>query len=307
MEKHPSQLLMAFMAPFKLIMAPKSYCVLHGALTSNNNCWLALFPELASSHVIFKTNNEKCPSLHICLKTARNETFGGFYSFLASQATWSFNYTWGVLVPAIIGPRFIARYHLVATDNANKLYGPYKNHIATRYANGKHCLCTFHGITQGWPKNKITTSCVKSGAGSDIDHAILEAIKTIVMSWMTDVESAKELQMSYECLMTLLRSKDHMKYFDESFPKDVITFVTMKVWVHCAKLAHYEFMRTHSFCTKTSHASEIKGGVLKHHVAGPKPNHSMAKAADSTCKVSNMRIILKEQRPQKQWILCLQM
>jgi hypothetical protein len=66
-----------------------------------------------------------------------------------------------------------------------------------------------------------------------------------------------------------------------------------------AKLAHYEFMRTRSFHTKTSNASEIEGGVLKHHVAGPKPNHSMAKAADSTCKVSDMSIILKEQRATK--------
>jgi hypothetical protein len=66
-----------------------------------------------------------------------------------------------------------------------------------------------------------------------------------------------------------------------------------------AKLAHYEFMRTRSFHTKTSNASEIEGGVLKHHVAGPKPYHSMAKAADSTCKVSDMRIILKEQRATK--------
>jgi hypothetical protein len=174
---------------------------------------LALFPESASSDVIFKTNNEKRPSLHICSKTARNETFGGFYSFLASQASWSFDYTWGVLVPAIVDPRFIARNCLITTDNDNKLYGPYKNHIITRYINGKHRLCTFHGITQGWPKNKITTSHVKSGAGSDIGHAILEAIKTIVMSWTTDVESAEELQMSYECLMHL---SDNMQHFCKS-------------------------------------------------------------------------------------------
>jgi hypothetical protein len=99
--------------------------------------------------------------------------------------------------------------------------------------------------------------------------------------------------------MSLLGNNEYMKYFDESFPKDVVTFATTKVWIRRSKLAHYEFMRTCSFRIKTSNSSEIEGGVLKHHVAGPKPNHSMAKAADSTCKVSDMRIVLKEQRAAK--------
>jgi hypothetical protein len=140
---------------------------------------------------------------------------------------------------------------------------------------------------------------VLSGNGSYIGVAVLEAIKSIVMSWTTYMESAKELQMSYDSLMSLLGNNEYMKYFDESFPKDVVTFVTTKVWIRRSKLAHYEFMRTRSFRTKTSNSSEIEGGVLKHHVAGPKPNHSMAKAADSTCKVSDMRIVLKEQRAAK--------
>jgi len=40
--------------------------------------------------------------------------------------------------------------------------------------------------------------------------------------------------------------------------------------------------------------------VLKHHSAGPKPNHSMAKSADSVMKVSDFRITLKEQKATKE-------
>ncbi len=39
--------------------------------------------------------------------------------------------------------------------------------------------------------------------------------------------------------------------------------------------------------------------MLKHHVAGPKPNHNMAKSADATIKVADHRILLKEQKAAK--------
>ena len=64
-------------------------------------------------------------------------------------------------------------------------------------------------------------------------------------------------------------------------------------------LAYFEFMDCRSFRTPTSNSSEVEGGVLKHHVAGPKPNHSFAKSADATTEVSDMQITLKDQRAAK--------
>lgn len=286
--------------------------------TNKQRRFLALFPESTSSDivlltiifelfiylstssdVIFKINNEKRPSFHICSKTSMNETFGGMYSFLASQAKWSFDHAWSIMVPAIVDPRFIVRNKQMATDNDDKLHGPYEKQVPSRYENGKHRLCCFHSITQGWPKNNITNNRVKQGPESYIGDAILEAIKRIVISWTNDIESPEELKVSYNILMALLNDKEYMKYFDESFPNDVITFVVKKVWIYRDKLVHYNFMKTRSFGTRTSNSSEIEGGVLKHHTAGPKPNHSMATAADATNKVSDMRIVLKEQKAAK--------
>lgn len=64
--------------------------------------------------------------------------------------------------------------------------------------------CTFHGLTQGWVKNKITTFRILQGSGNDIGVSILESLKNWVMSWTNDVESPEELQVSYELLMEVL-------------------------------------------------------------------------------------------------------
>jgi hypothetical protein len=59
----------------------------------NDKQWqlLALFPEALTTDMIFKMNNKKQPLYHICGKTS-NETFGGLYAFLPSQANWVFDY-----------------------------------------------------------------------------------------------------------------------------------------------------------------------------------------------------------------------
>jgi hypothetical protein len=70
--------------------------------TDKQRCLLMLFPKAALSDVIFKTNNEKGPALHICTKT-----FGGIYSFLPSQAIWAFNYMWSVCMPCLADKQFL--------------------------------------------------------------------------------------------------------------------------------------------------------------------------------------------------------
>lgn len=185
---------------------------------------LAMFPEAASAHVIFKTNNEKRPSLHICTKTSMNETVGGIYSFLASQATWVFDFWWARVVPALADRRFIVRHSLLNSDGDDKLYGPYDSQIPGTYALGKHRLCTFHLFTQGWQPNQITASRIidKSQAGANVS---LAAIKNWMLSWTNDVESVEELSVSHDLLLNFLEDKTYMKHFDPLFPDSVRTFV----------------------------------------------------------------------------------
>jgi hypothetical protein len=54
-----------------------------------------------------------------------------------------------------------------------------------------------------------------------------------------------------------------------------------------------------TFGTRTSNSSEVEGGVLKQHSAGPKPNQTIAKAAESVSNVTDMRMTLKEQKVAK--------
>jgi len=168
-------------------------------------CWctdkqrrlLGLFPEAASADVIFKTNNEKRPMKHICSKTSSNETFGGLYAFLPSQATWVFDYMWRVAVPALTDPRFRARNQQMNTDGDDKIYNPFIAQIPRLYPNSKHRLCGYHLFMQGWPQNGITTKRINDGAG-EIGATILEAIKNWVLLWTTDVESPEELHMLHK-------------------------------------------------------------------------------------------------------------
>lgn len=211
---------------------------------------------------------------------------------------WSFDFAWNFMVPALVDPRFLARNQLMTTDNDNKLYGTYESQIPARFHIGHHRLCTFHGMTQIWPKNNITISCVTNGCEM-IGQCVLDAIKRIVVSWTTDIESEQELQVSHDCLMSLLQDEKYMKCFDKHFSNDMITTVTKKIWAYRAKLVRYRFKNIRSFGTRTSNSSEVEGGILKRHDAGPKPNHSLATAAESTVKVSDMRITLKEQRAAK--------
>ena len=144
-----------------------------------------------------------------------------------------------MLVPAIVDPRFIVRNQLMTTtDNDDKLYSPYESQILSRYKYGAHRLCTCHGITQVWPKNKITSLRIEKGA-SLIGHPVLEPIKRIPVSWTNDVQSKEELDMPYDCLKALLHLEEFMKCFDASFPHDVHEAVESKIWIHREKLAHY--------------------------------------------------------------------
>ena len=221
-----------------------------------------------------------------------SETFGGVYSFLASQAIWQFDYAWNTLVPALVDPRFIARNRVMTTDNDDKLCGPLV--ASPKFANGRHRQCTFHGITQIWPKNNITSLRIRKG--HDVMGSVVsEAIKRITLSWTNCVESEEELNVSHKCLKELLGMGEHMQHFDDCFADDVAETIETKIWRCRCKLAHFVFMAIRSFGTRTSNTSEIEGGVLRHHKAGPKPNQSMAKSADAACKVSDMGITLKEQ------------
>jgi hypothetical protein len=269
--------------------------------TNKQRRFLGMFPESASSDVIMKTNNEKRPSFHICSKTSSNETFSGFSSFLASQSTWMFDFTWSMMVPALSDPRFEKRNELMTTDNDSKLHGPFTAQTTAigRYKNSKHQDCTFHLFTQGFTKNKITSSRVKDGPNSYIGKALLDAIKSWMISWTNDVESPAELSLLRDLLLELIADKETWRHFDSSFPDDFLKFLIDKIWRRRGTFAHYEFMDRRSFGTRTSNDSEVEGGILKHHAAGPKPNHSMAKSADSATKVTDMRITLKKQRAAK--------
>jgi len=97
----------------------------------------------------------------------------------------------------------------------------------------------------------------------------------------------------------LINEDEFAKLFDSSFPDDLMKFLISKVWWRRASFAHYEFMDCRMFGTRTSNSCEIEGGVLKHHSGGPKPNQSIAKAADSVSNVSDMQITLKEQKAAK--------
>lgn len=124
-------------------------------------------------------------------------------------------------------------------DADDKLYGPFVLQIPETYVQSQHLLCTFHLLTQGWQPNKITTSRIvtKSEIGATILEAtILEAIKHWFLLWTDDVESATELQMSYDLLIDFLGDKSFMKHFDSLFPDDVRLFLVSKVWQHREKL-----------------------------------------------------------------------
>lgn len=118
---------------------------------------LGLFPEALTTDVLFKTNNEKRPMKHVCGKTSSNETFGGLYAFLPSQAHWVFDYIWSVAVPSLADPRVLRRNQLMSTDGDQHMYNAFVQQIPSFYPNSHHRLCTFHLITQGWPQNLITS------------------------------------------------------------------------------------------------------------------------------------------------------
>jgi hypothetical protein len=58
-----------------------------GFCTDKQRALLAKFGESATSDIIFKTNNEKRPSLHICSKTSSNKMFSSLNAYLPNQAT----------------------------------------------------------------------------------------------------------------------------------------------------------------------------------------------------------------------------
>jgi hypothetical protein len=224
-------------------------------MTDKQRRFLAMFPESASADVIFKTNNEKRPSFHVCAKTSSNETFGGFFAFLASQAIWSFDFVWSAMLPAIADPRFEKRNEQMTTDDDEKLHGPFTLQTTERFQKSKRRNCAFHLFVQGSTKNNITISRVKDGQDKYIGKALL---KKWMLSWTDSVESEEEIQVSYNCLMAMLEEDEFATFFDLTFPDDVVTFLISKVWRHRDSFAHYKFMDHRTFGTRTSNQVKLK-------------------------------------------------
>jgi hypothetical protein len=69
-------------------------------------------------------------------------------------------------------------------------------------------------FTQGFTKNKITSSRVKDGPNSYIGKALLDAIKSWMISWTNDVESPAELSLLRDLLLELIADKETWRHFD---------------------------------------------------------------------------------------------
>jgi hypothetical protein len=144
----------------------------------------------------------------------------------------------------------------------------------------------------------VTTNRVLDG--KEFGCTVLEALKNMPMSWTNDVESQRNLMHHIRSSCAHL---DWKKSPITSILNSLLIShkcVTTKLWPQTLwpqteKLAKHVHMKNHNFGVQTSNSSETEGGVLKHHASGPKPNFSLEKSADSTVKVSDMRITLKEQ------------
>jgi hypothetical protein len=275
--------------------------LLIGWCTDKQRRLLTLFPESLTCDVIFKMNNKKRPVFHIGGKTSSNETFTGMYDMLPSQAVWVFDFVWisSYLVWQILECWCItSRSILMATIKSTTHLLP-SSPISTQ-ARSVHRLCTYHTFTQTWPQNGITTLHIKSKAGSDKGVTILDVIKFWTLMWTTDIESLKELDVSYNLLQCFLEDNDNMKCFDKMFPTNVCWVIAKNIWHHHKKFMYYQFMKGCTMMVWTSNSSEVEGGVVKHHSAGPKPNHSMEKSAESLVHLTDYRIKLKEQKAAKE-------
>jgi hypothetical protein len=152
------------------------------------------------------------------------------YAMLPSQAVWVFDFVWSVLVPCVADPRVLVCNEQITTDGNNKIYNPFVALIPHIYPRSVHQLCTYHTFTQTWPQNGITTLRIKSKADKGV--TILDVIKFWTLTWTTDVESPKEMDVSYNLLQCFLEDDDHMKCFDKMFPTDVCWVIAKNIWPH---------------------------------------------------------------------------
>jgi hypothetical protein len=186
----------------------------------------------------------------------------------------------------------------MGTDGDDKLYDPFTVNAGPGrlYPKSCHRLCAFHKFRQG-PKGEGFHG--RRSALTDEGKNCYHAIEVCLYSWTDDVESEKELEVSFHLLKIFLHDPKVRDALTPSFARDIENHIVTKIWSDRNIFNNHIYFHRHIFGNCTSNNAEVEGAVLKKHEAGPKPCDNIAKAAKATNTITNMRYTAKKQKTAK--------
>jgi hypothetical protein len=163
---------------------------------------------------------------------------------------------------------------VLGTDAEEKENNPFVSLMGTDkvYKNLRHQLCCFHMFHMG-PKGKgflTRASCIKP-EGQNIHSVIMKWL----YSWADTVETKQEFEVSQELLFAYICYPDVIAALGKCFTDEIADYVRTLVLPHREKITFYISKGTQSSENRTTSSVKVKGGILKHHAVGPKPQHSI--------------------------------
>jgi hypothetical protein len=163
-------------------------------------CWstledietFSLFPEILCVDTTFSTNKDRLPRLIGAGKDNNRRTFSAFPCFLPSEQICVFKFSFGHMIPYLLGEKTVRRVQQVNTDGDTAIYFPLdtlKSQPHSPWVECHHCLCTYHLINKNLSEKTSNEKKYKK---------YLDFIIGWVRSWAEEIESEEEYVESFK-------------------------------------------------------------------------------------------------------------
>ena len=247
--------------------------------TDEERRMFSLFPELISLDLTEGTNNAQRSLALLVAKDANNQTFTALRAFMPSHRTHAFQILLEHAVPYLLDKRALARTEVALTDGEAMLYNPLdclihhgRQQTGHHFSCCTHFLCVFH-LTGRDELATITPSSRKKR--SDDAQAYIELAKWWILSWMMEIESLNEYEMSEKLFTKWIKSTDTVEAIGQSTARKIQDIVLTSLMPCKEKWLRPNKMKKRNFDTHASSMAESENSVLKRDSCGPKANQSL--------------------------------
>jgi hypothetical protein len=252
-----------------------------------------LFPEVTFWDTQQKTNRERRPCFLGCGKDSENRCFTYLWAFMPSECRWVFDWLYSKAMPTLLGRTYLQKTILSLTDGDTNEYGPLQEGIKEgTFAMSEHGLCGFHLVDRSQVNNPYGQPAAKKKKKFAL---VKDELKKWIYSWMRDVETTAEYEVSKALLLEWSVSTQVVLAIGTTISENLRRWIIKKILPHVPKTLLVHRLKRRTFGEYVNSVAEIEGALMKRG-NDVMPYMALATSAKNMTEKQERRIIRKSVR-----------